>query len=139
MPPQMIGLGPMGGAEYLRVNERLRVSLGYSQDWAEQLMARRVLVELKEHLAAFQRRRGHAVVPLLSMSYYVRRMWSYEFVMDRAKTKEDDKIRRVARRAACVRAHVQRRAEGVRPGLWVRSRIRLRGRAKTAALPDTPD
>ena len=128
----------MSSAEYLRVNERLRDFLGYSQDYAEQLMARRVVVELGEHLAAFQRRRGHDVVPLLAMNYHVRRLWSYEFVLDRAKTEADDKTRRVARRAACVRARVQRRAACVRPGLWVRSRTRLRTRANTPALP-TPD
>ena len=133
-----MGLGPMSRAEYLRVSEHLRKSLGYSQDWADRLMARRVVGSLGEHLAAFQRRRGHAEVPLLAMNYFVRRLWSYEFVLDRAKTEADAKICRVARRAACVRAHVERRAACVRPGLWTRSRTRSRTRANTPALP-TPD
>jgi hypothetical protein len=144
----MAGLGPMSLAEYLRVNERLRVFSGYSQDWAEQLMARRVLVELGEHLAAFQRRRGVAVVPLLAMNYHVRRMWSYEFLLDRAKTEADEKIRHAARRAARVRADAQRRYGLVQPGMWARTRARNRARnmernrsrtrGSTPALP-TPD
>jgi hypothetical protein len=134
----------MSRAEYLRVSEHLRKSLGYSQDWADRLMERRVVESLGEHLAAFQRRRGHAEVPLLAMNYFVRRLWSYEFVLDRAKTEADEKIRHAARRAARVRADVQRRAGWVRPGMWTRTRARnvertrSRTRASTLALP-TPD
>jgi hypothetical protein len=138
----------MSHAEYLRVNEHLRKSRGYSQDWADRLMKRRVVESLGEHLAAFQRRRGHAETPLLDMNYFVRRLWSYEFVLDRAKTEADEKIRHAARRAARVRADAQRRAGWVQPGMWTRTRARNRARNmernrsrtrdSTLALP-TPD
>jgi hypothetical protein len=134
----------MSHAEYLRVNEHLRKSRGYSQDWADRLMKRRVVESLGEHLTAFQRRRGLAETPLLDMNYFVRRVWSYEFVLDRAKTEADEKIRHAARRAARMRADVQRRAGWVQPGMWTRTRARnmernrSRTRDSTLALP-TPD
>ena len=136
----------MSHAEYLRVSEHLRTCLGYSQAWADYLMKRRVVESLSEHLTAFQGRRGLAETPLLGMNYFVRRLWSYEFVLDRAKTGADEKIQHAARRAARVRADAQRRA--VHPGMWTRTRARNRARNmerirsrtldNTLALP-TPD
>ena len=138
----------MSHAEYLRVSEHLRTCLGYSQAWADYLMKRRVVESLSEHLTAFQGRRGLAETPLLGMNYFVRRLWSYEFVLDRAKTGADEKIQHAARRAARVRADAQRRYGLVQPGMWARTRARNRARnmernrsrtrGSTPALP-TPD
>ena len=122
-----MNLGPMSSAEYALHPQHRRDSPGYDRAWAEHLMARRVVGDLGEHLAAFQRRRGHAVVPLLEMDYFVRRLWSYEFLLDRAKTAADREIRRVAR----LELKAQRRAAYVRHGMWTRSRTR----ADTPALP----
>ena len=123
----MMSLGPMSSAEYALHPQHLRDSPGFDREWTEHLMARRVVGDPGEHLAAFQRRRGHAVVPLLEMDYFVRRLWSYEFLLDRAKTAADREIRRAAR----LELKAQRRAAYVRHGMWTRSRTR----ADTPALP----
>jgi hypothetical protein len=127
LPSRMENLAPLSSVEYALHPQHRSDSPGYDRAWAEHLMARRVVGDLREHLVAFQRRRGHAVVPLLEMDYFVRRLWSYELQLDWAKMAADREIRRAAR----LELKAQRRAAYVRHGMWTRSRTR----ADTPALP----
>ena len=120
-------LAPLSQAEYEAHPDHRNDSPGYDRVRVEHLMARRGVGDLREHLPAFQRRRGYAVAPLLEMDYHVRRLWSYEFQLDWAKEAADREIRRAARLAL----KEQRRAAHVRHGMRTRSRTR----ADSPALP----